>query len=263
MRESLTPPQEPSRSPLRCEKDHKGLCSGSSTERLSSSILLVSRRFSPTHSKHLTQTMAIKSLLVLLPLQSLLLFAPAGQAQTIGTSRFLPEGYRGVRCRALKPGCMSKSQWAKQCRSRFLFRRPDPSAMSQSCRDALDLHPTGVRVLDPAPHPPGLKPPLGTNYKKVDLPPTPEPPVTFLPENFPDWEARCIAITPSCMKRSEWAKLCASWKRKDPNYVLDKSCRVALAVRPVYIRPHYARPHTTPPKQLIPIPQESKGSLLE
>ena len=55
------------------------LCLGSSTDRLCASILLVSGH-SPTYSKNPTSTMAPKHLLVLLPLQSLLLLAPAGQA---------------------------------------------------------------------------------------------------------------------------------------------------------------------------------------
>ena len=174
--------------------------------------------------------MALKSLLVLLPLQSLLLFAPAGQAQPTGTTRFLPEGYRGVTCRALKPGCMTKSQWAKHCRSRFLFRRPDPSTMSQSCRDALDLHPTGVRVLGPAAVPPGLKPPVGTYDQTLYLPSTPEPSTRFLPEFHTG--PTCTAFMPRCMTRAQWAKYCVARRNADPNFVFPKSCRDALGVVP-------------------------------
>ena len=176
--------------------------------------------------------MALKSLLVLLPLQSLLLFAPAGQAQPTGTTRFLPEGYRGVTCRALKPGCMTKSQWAKHCRSRFLFRQPDPSAMTQSCREALELHlhPTGVRVLGPAAIPPGLKPPVGTYSQKLYLPRKPEPSTRFLHEFHTG--PKCTAFMPRCMTRAQWAKYCVARRNADPNFVFLKSCRDALGVVP-------------------------------
>jgi len=212
------------------DQDHKQLCLGSSTDRLNSSILLASPRRSPTHSEHPTQTMALKPLLVLLPLQSLLLFAPAGQAHTTGTTRFLPEGYRGPVCRALKPGCMTKSQWAKRCRSYSLFPRKD-IVMSKSCRDALDTH--------------------RHNH--------PEPPTTFLPENFPEMETRCIAITPSCMKRSEWAKWCAGWKQKDPNFIFPKSCRDALGVRPINYRPYLPPPRNVRPAPPIRLPNLKTG----
>ena len=137
--------------------------------------------------------MAPQHFLVLLPFQALLLFAPAGQAHTIGSTRFVPDGYRGATCRALKPGCMTKQQWAKYCRKTYPMHHSWP----KSCRDAIASHSHN----------------------------DPEPGTRFLPDDHRG--LRCQALSPSCMTRSQWAKHCKSW-----NYnVLPKSCRDALGLR--------------------------------
>ena len=82
-------------------------------------------------------SMARKRFLVLLPIQALLLLAPAGQAHNTATSRFLPDDHRGPACRALVPQCMTKQQWANYCRN--TYSQNLPSAMPKSCRDALGL----------------------------------------------------------------------------------------------------------------------------
>ena len=178
--------------PLGCEKDHKQLCLGSSTDRRNASILLVSRRHIPSQFKPTPQTMAPQHLLVLLPFQALLLFAPAGQAHTTGTTRFLPDGYRGMACRALAPKCMTKQQWANYCRKNILFY-----AWPKSCRDATDSH----------------------RHHST------EPQTRFLPDHHRG--PTCLALSPSCMTRSQWAKVCKSRNY----YVLPKSCRDALGLR--------------------------------
>ena len=181
--------------------------------------------------------MTSKHFLFFLPVQALMLLASAAQAHDMSTTQFLPDGYTGMACRALAPECMTKQRWASYCEKNI-----PPSKWPASCRDASHNHRPRKSLFqvgrDPVPK-------VLLNFK-------PERPVTFLPENFPDWEARCIAITPFCMKRSEWAKLCADRKREDPNYVFDKSCRVALGVRPVYNHRVYAKPYTPTPKHLMP-----------
>jgi len=150
---------------------------------------------SPTYIKHLTQTMALKHLLVLLPFQALLLIAPAGQAYASGTTWFVPDGYRGGTCRALKPGCMTKQQWANYCRKTYPMHHSWP----KSCRDAIASHSQTL----------------------------PEPGTRFLPDDHRG--PTCFALSPACMTRSQWAKVCES-----RNYtVLPKSCRDALGVRPI------------------------------
>ena len=137
--------------------------------------------------------MAPQHFLVLLPFQALLLFAPAGQAHTIGSTRFVPDGYRGATCRALKPGCMTKQQWANYCRKTYPMHHSWP----KSCRDAIASHSHN----------------------------DPEPGTRLLPDDHRG--LRCQALSPSCMTRSQWAKHCKSW-----NYnVLPKSCRDALGLR--------------------------------
>ena len=79
--------------------------------------------------------MVRKSILVLLPIQALLLIAPAGQAHNTATTRFLPDEHRGPACRALAPQCMTKKQWANYCRKSY--PQANAAAMPQSCRDAL------------------------------------------------------------------------------------------------------------------------------
>ena len=138
------------------------------------------------------QTMAPQHSLVLLPFQALLLFVPAGQAHTTGTTRFLPDGYRGMACRALAPKCMTKQQWANYCRQNILFY-----AWPKSCRDATDSH----------------------RHHST------EPQTRFLPDHHRG--PTCLALSPSCMTRSQWAKVCKSRNY----YVLPKSCRDALGLR--------------------------------
>ena len=80
----------------------------------------------------------------------------------------------------------------------------------------------------------------------------PEPPTVFLPENHTG--VRCVAWSPGCMTRSEWAKHCSSkhpWV--DPN---SKSCRDALGVRPVYTGP------LPQPRILMPNPGELNEKVL-
>ena len=87
----------------------------------------------------------------------------------------------------------------------------------------------------------------------------PEPPTVFLPENHTG--SRCLAWSPGCMKRSEWAKVCSSknlitplgFRLADPN---SKSCRDALGVRPVYTGP------LPQPRILMPNPGELNEKVL-
>lgn len=193
------------------------LCLGSSTDRLNASIVLISGRHSPTirpttQSKHPTQTMAPRHLLVVLPFQALLLLAPADQAHATGTTRFLPEGYRGPACRALKPGCMTKQQWANHCRSTYPMHHPWP----KSCQDAISSR--SHVYADPGTH--------------------------FLPDDHEG--PTCMALLPACMKRSDWAELCAARKEKGLYNVLPKSCRDALGVRPIMPRPYVQPSHVMP-----------------
>ena len=81
--------------------------------------------------------MALKRFLVVLPVHALLLLAPAGLAQNIATTRFLPDEHRGPACRALAPECMTKKQWANYCRKSY--PHANAAAMPQSCSDALGL----------------------------------------------------------------------------------------------------------------------------
>ena len=133
-----------------------------------------------------------------------LLLAPAGQAHAISTTRFLAEGYRGATCRGLKPGCMTKQQWANHCRKTYPMHHPWP----KSCRDAIapqrDI-PSGTRLwgfLDTYP---------GSGTR-------------FLPDDHKG--PTCFALSPSCMTRSQWAEVFKSRSY----YVLPKSCRDALGL---------------------------------
>ena len=82
-------------------------------------------------------SMAIKRFLVLLPVQALLLLAPAGQAQNNATTRFVPEDHTGLTCKALIPSCMTRTQWSELCQGR---KKQDPNyEFPKSCRDALGL----------------------------------------------------------------------------------------------------------------------------
>ena len=189
-----------------------------------------------------------KHFLFFLPVQALMLVASSAQAHDISTTRFLPDGYTGMACRALAPECMTKQRWASYCEKNI-----PPSKWPASCRDASHNHrPRKSRFLvcKDCPVPKHL-----LNFK-------PEPPTRFLPENHTG--SRCIALSPSCMKRSEWAKVCLSKKRittlgltfADPK---SKSCRDALGVRPalpivrpVYNHRVYAKPYTRTPKHLMP-----------
>ena len=137
--------------------------------------------------------MAPQHFLVLFPLQALLLFAPAGQAHTTGTTRFVPDGFRGATCRAFKPECMTKQQWANYCRNTYPMHHLRP----KSCWDAIASH--------------------SNNH--------PESPTRFLPDDHRG--PACLALAPSCMTRRQWAKVCKSRNY----YVLPKSCRDALGLR--------------------------------
>ena len=82
-------------------------------------------------------SLARKGFLVLLPLQALLLLAPAGGAQNTATTRFVPEDHTGLTCMALIPSCMKRSQWAQVCKGR---KQDNPNyEFPKSCRDALGL----------------------------------------------------------------------------------------------------------------------------
>lgn len=141
--------------------------------------------------------MAPRHILVLLPFQALLLLAPAGQAQTIATTQFVPDGYRGSTCRALQPSCMTKQQWANYCRQTYPIHHPWP----KSCRDAIALR---------------------NHYY-------PEPRTRFRPDNHTG--PTCMAFSPSCMTRGQWAQYCTSKKAKEPNWPFPTSCRDALGLR--------------------------------
>ena len=92
--------------------------------------------FENSESAALT-SMAIKRFLVLLPIQALLLLAPAGQAQDRANTWFVPEGHTGLTCKALIPSCMKRSQWAQVCKGR---KQDNPNyEFPKSCRDALGL----------------------------------------------------------------------------------------------------------------------------
>ena len=81
--------------------------------------------------------MAIKRFLVLLPVEALLLLAPAGLAQNTGITRFVPDDHTGLTCKALIPSCMKRSQWAQVCKGR---QQDNPNyEFPKSCRDALGL----------------------------------------------------------------------------------------------------------------------------
>lgn len=133
---------------------------------------------------------------LLIPLQALLLQAPAVLAQTSDT-QFVPEGYRGPVCMALAPKCMTASQWAKVCRTSAVLLWPS----SKSCRDA-------------------------RAQARIAENPEPEPPIRFLPEDHTG--PVCLALLPGCMTRSQWAQVCEGRRADDPDYVYPRSCREAL-----------------------------------
>ena len=82
-------------------------------------------------------SMALHRLLLLIPVQTWLLITPAVQAHNVNGTVFLPDDHRGPVCRAFAPQCMTKKQWASHCRK--TYPQANPSAMPQSCRDALGL----------------------------------------------------------------------------------------------------------------------------
>lgn len=181
--------QEPSQSPLGCQKDHKQLCLRSSSNRLNPSILWVSR--SRTHPKHPTQTMTPKHLLFSLPVQALMLLASAAQAQNYAyppepPTAFLPENHTGIRCVAWSPGCMKRSEWAKLCSSKHPLVDPN----SKSCRDALGVRPINYRPYLPQPRNMRPAPPIRLPNLKTGV--------------------TCLALSEACMSREDWAKVCAS-----------------------------------------------------
>ena len=168
-----------------------------------------------------------------------MLLASSAQAHDISTTRFLPDGYTGMACRALAPECMTKQRWANYCEKNIL-----PSKWPESCRDASHNHrprKSWFQVGKDLPVPKHL-----LNFR-------PEPPTRFLPENHTG--RTCTALSPSCMTRSQWAKVCKS----RTYFVLPKSCRDALRarpalpiVRPVYNHRVYAKPYRPTPKHLMP-----------
>ena len=136
--------------------------------------------------------MTSKHFLFFLPVQAVMLLASAAQAHTTGTTRFVPDGYRGGVCRALSPECSTKKQWANYCVKNIPhFKWPE------SCRDATASHRHHFF----------------------------EPQTRFLPDHHRG--PTCLALSPSCMTRSQWAKVCQSRNY----YVLPKSCRDALGLR--------------------------------
>ena len=134
--------------------------------------------------------------LSLVPLQAGLLLSPAARADSDSTV-FVSPDHRGPVCRAIAPQCMTKHQWAsvclkhKQINSNYIY--------PQSCIDALDLH----------------------GHQSA------EPPTRFLPDNHAG--PTCMAFSPSCMTRRQWAQFCIGKKAKEPNWPFPKSCRDALA----------------------------------
>ena len=50
----------------------------------------------------------------------------------------------------------------------------------------------------------------------------------FVPEDHTG--LTCMALIPSCMKRSQWAQVCKGRKQDNPNYEFPKSCRDALGL---------------------------------
>lgn len=141
-------------------------------------------------------SMALHRLLLLIPVQTWLLITPAVQAHNDSGTMFLPDDHRGPVCTAFAPQCMTKRQWASYCRK--TYTQANPSAMPQSCWDALNS----------------------------DSHPMPEPPTQFLPDNHNG--RACRALMPACMTRGQWAEVCKGYKQQDPNYVFPKSCRDAL-----------------------------------
>ena len=50
----------------------------------------------------------------------------------------------------------------------------------------------------------------------------------FVPEDHTG--LTCMALIPSCMKRSQWAQVCKGRQQDNPNYEFPKSCRDALGL---------------------------------
>ena len=187
----VTQPQEPSPSPLGCQKDHKQLCLRSSSDRLNPSILWVSR--CRTRPKHPTQTMTPKHLLFFLPVQALMLLASAVQAQNYAyppepPTVFLPENHTGPTCLAFSPGCMTRRQWAQFCTGK---KAKEPNwPFPKSCRDALGVRPINYRPYLPPPRNVRPAPPIRLANLKTGV--------------------TCLALSEACMSREDWAKVCAS-----------------------------------------------------
>ena len=191
--------------------------------------------------------MTTKHFLFFLPVQALMLLASSAQAHDISTTRFLPDGYTGMACRALAPECMTKQRWASYCEKNI-----PPSKWPASCRDASHNHRPRKSVFQVGKNLPVPKPLLNLTH---------EPPTRFLPENHTG--PTCMALSPSCMTRSQWAKVCLSKKPITLGHRFanpkSKSCRDALGVRPalpvvrpVYNHRVYANPYTRTPKHLMP-----------
>jgi len=111
-------------------------------------------------------------------------------------TRFLPDNHSGPTCMAFIPGCMTRRQWAQFCTDK---KAKEPNwPFSKSCRDAL-----------------GIREPYGA-----------APPTRFLPDNHTG--PTCMAFSPSCMTRRQWAQFCTAKKAKEPNWPFPKSCHDAL-----------------------------------
>ena len=136
---------------------------------------------------------------LLIPLQALLLQAPAVLAETSQTKFELQLPLSPV-CRALSRDCMTPSQWARFCRNHALL--PSPLGwFPKGCHDVLE----GSEIVET---------------------PEPEPPIRFLPEDHTG--PVCLALLPGCMTRSQWADECEGRRARDPDYVYPRSCREAL-----------------------------------
>ena len=139
---------------------------------------------------------------LLIPLQALLLQAPAVLAETSQTKFELQLPLSPI-CRALSRDCMTPSQWARFCRKHALL--PSPLGwFPKGCHDVLE----GSEIVE-----------------KTE----PEPPIRFLPEDHTG--PVCMALLPACMTRSQWAQVCEGWRAEDPDYEFPRSCLEALDIK--------------------------------
>ena len=136
---------------------------------------------------------------LLIPLQALLLQAPAVLAETRDTQLDLQIPPSSV-CRALSRDCMTSSQWERFCQRHALLTSP-LAWMPKDCDDVLE----GSEIVENT---------------------APEPPIRFVPEGHTG--PVCAALIPGCMTRAQWADECEGRRAEDPDYVYPRSCREAL-----------------------------------